>query len=47
MPAEAMNGWVTDLRVNAVIPGAGHWLQQDAPDAVTSHLLTWLAAVAP
>jgi pimeloyl-ACP methyl ester carboxylesterase len=47
MPAEAMNGWVTDLRVNAVIPGAGHWLQQQAPKAVTSYLLTWLAEVEP
>ena len=45
MPAEAMNGWVTDLRVNAVIPHAGHWLQQQAPKAVTSYLLTWLAEV--
>lgn len=43
MPAEVMHGWVTDLRVNAVIPDAGHWLQQQAPDAVTSHLLAWLA----
>ena len=47
MPAEAMNGWVTDLRVNAVIPHAGHWLQQQAPKAVTSYLLTWLAEVEP
>jgi pimeloyl-ACP methyl ester carboxylesterase len=45
MPAEAMNGWVTDLRVKAVIPDAGHWLQQQAPEAVNSYLLTWLAEV--
>ncbi len=43
MPAEAMDGWVTDLRVNAVIPGAGHWLQQETPDIVNDHLLRWLA----
>jgi pimeloyl-ACP methyl ester carboxylesterase len=47
MPAEAMNGWVTDLRVNEVIPAAGHWLQQHAPEAVTSYLLNWLAEVEP
>jgi pimeloyl-ACP methyl ester carboxylesterase len=42
MPAEAMAGWVTDLRVNEVVPGAGHWLQQHAPQAVNEHLLRWL-----
>jgi pimeloyl-ACP methyl ester carboxylesterase len=47
MPAEAMNGWVTDLRVNAVIPHAGHWVQQHAPEAVNSYLLTWLADLEP
>jgi pimeloyl-ACP methyl ester carboxylesterase len=45
MPAAAMDGWVTDLRVNAVIPGVGHWVQQEAPHAVTEHLLTWLKDV--
>jgi pimeloyl-ACP methyl ester carboxylesterase len=42
MPAAVMDGWVTDLRVNEVIPGAGHWLQQQAPELVTDHLLRWL-----
>ncbi len=42
MPATVMDGWVTNLRVNAVIPGAGHWLQQHAPELVTAHLLRWL-----
>jgi pimeloyl-ACP methyl ester carboxylesterase len=42
MPAAAMDGWVTDLRLNAVIPDAGHWVQQQAPDAVNEHLLRWL-----
>ena len=44
MPAAAMDGWVTDLRVNEVIPGAGHWLQQQAPDQVNKYLLSWLDA---
>jgi pimeloyl-ACP methyl ester carboxylesterase len=45
MPAEAMNGWVTDLRVQAVVPGAGHWVQQQAPDAVNAELLGFLAGL--
>jgi len=45
MPAAVMDGWVTDLRVNEVIPGAGHWLQQQAPERVTDHLLHWLDSV--
>jgi len=44
MPAIAMDSWVTDLRVNEVIPDAGHWLQQHAPQAVNRHLLAWLAS---
>jgi pimeloyl-ACP methyl ester carboxylesterase len=43
MPAAAMEGWVTDLRVNAVIPGAGHWVQQQSPREVNELLLGWLA----
>lgn len=42
MPAAVMDGWVTDLRVSEVIPGAGHWLQQQVPELVTDHLLRWL-----
>jgi hypothetical protein len=32
-----MDGWVTGLRVSEVIPDAGHWLQQQAPELVTQH----------
>jgi pimeloyl-ACP methyl ester carboxylesterase len=42
MPAEAMDGWVTDLRAHVVVPGAGHWVQQQAPEAVTSALLEFV-----
>jgi pimeloyl-ACP methyl ester carboxylesterase len=42
MPAEAMAGWVTDLRVNAVVPGAGHWVNQEAPGEVNRLLIDWL-----
>ena len=42
MPAAAMHGWVSDLRGEIVVPGAGHWLQQQAPAAVNAALLEFL-----
>lgn len=45
MPAAAMDGWVTDLRANVEIPGAGHWVNQEAPAAVNAALLDFLADV--
>jgi pimeloyl-ACP methyl ester carboxylesterase len=45
MPAEAMDGWVTDLRAQIVVPGAGHWVQQQEPDAVNAALLEFLSGV--
>jgi pimeloyl-ACP methyl ester carboxylesterase len=42
MPAEAMHGWVSDLRGEIVVPAAGHWLQQQAPAAVNTALLEFL-----
>jgi pimeloyl-ACP methyl ester carboxylesterase len=45
MPAAVMDGWVTDLRVSAEVPGAGHWVQQQAPAEVNQLLLGWLADV--
>jgi len=45
MPAEVMRGWVTDLRVEAVVPGAGHWVNQQAPDAVNELLLGFLSGL--
>lgn len=43
MPAQMMEGWVSDLRASTVIPGVGHWVQQEAPEAVNSSLLAFLA----
>jgi hypothetical protein len=40
-----MDGWVTGLHVSEVIPDAGRWLQQQAPEIVTQHLLRWLESV--
>ena len=45
MPAASMEGCVTNLQVNEVIPDAGHWLQQEAPHVVTEYLLAWLAPI--
>jgi len=42
MPAQAMAGWVTDLRREVIVPGAGHWVQQQAPDEVNAALLEFL-----
>jgi pimeloyl-ACP methyl ester carboxylesterase len=42
MPAEAMRGWVTDLREEILVPDAGHWVQQQDPDAVNAALLDFL-----
>lgn len=42
MPAEAMRGWVTDLREEVVVAGAGHWVQQQEPEAVNDALLRFL-----
>jgi pimeloyl-ACP methyl ester carboxylesterase len=45
MPAEAMHGWVTDLRGEVVVPGAGHWVQQQEPGAVNAALLEFLGGL--
>jgi pimeloyl-ACP methyl ester carboxylesterase len=45
MPAEAMAGWVLDLRSQVVVPAAGHWVQQQAPEAVNAALLDFLAGL--
>src|SRR3954470_489045 len=42
MPAEAMEGWVTDLRFDIVVPGAGHWVNQEEPEVVNEALLRFL-----
>ena len=42
---EAMPSFVTDLRINRMIPGIGHWTQQEAPEAVNEAILEFLRAV--
>ena len=40
-----MPNFVTDLRINELIPKIGHWTQQEAPQAVNGYLLEWLAGL--
>lgn len=40
-----LGDWATDLRGSHVIPGAGHWLQQERPDQVNRLLLDFLAVL--
>lgn len=45
MAAEALRKMperVHDLRINKLIPGIGHWTQQEAPDAVNREMLSFL-----
>jgi pimeloyl-ACP methyl ester carboxylesterase len=45
MPAEAMRGWVDDMRAEVLVPGAGHWVQQQAPEEVNAALLDFLGGI--
>lgn len=48
MAAEALKSMpehVTDLRINERIPGAGHWTQQEAPEAVNAAVLRFLSSI--
>jgi pimeloyl-ACP methyl ester carboxylesterase len=38
-PPEAQERWLTDHRGSVLIDGAGHWVQQEAPDAVNDALI--------
>jgi pimeloyl-ACP methyl ester carboxylesterase len=48
MAAEAikfMPHFVTDLRINTLIPKIGHWTQQEAPNAVNDFILSFLKEI--
>ena len=34
-----------DLRMERIVPGAGHWIQQERPDEVNAALLEFLGSV--
>lgn len=40
-----LKDWATDLRLQAVVPGAGHWIQQERPDEVNRLLLEFLGGL--
>jgi pimeloyl-ACP methyl ester carboxylesterase len=41
---DAMPALVPGLRGVQIVPGAGHWLPQEAPDAVNAALVAFLRA---
>ena len=46
MAAEALQKLperVPNLKINQLLPGIGHWTQQEAPDAVNDAILRFLA----
>jgi pimeloyl-ACP methyl ester carboxylesterase len=45
VPPAVMDGWVTDLRGTVIIPGAGHWIQQERPTEVNDALLGFLKSL--
>src|SRR5205823_4779845 len=44
-PPDVMLGWVDDLRGTVILPGAGHWIQQERPEEVNGALLSFLAGL--
>lgn len=42
---KAMPNFVTDLRVNELIPNVGHWTQQEAPEETNRLILKFLATL--
>jgi pimeloyl-ACP methyl ester carboxylesterase len=45
VPPSGMDGWVTDLRGTVIVPGAGHWIQQERPAEVNDALLGFLKSL--
>jgi pimeloyl-ACP methyl ester carboxylesterase len=45
MPVRAMDGWLDDLRLELVVEGAGHWVQQERPEEVNAALHDFLAGL--
>ncbi len=40
-----LKDWAHDLRMQVVVPGAGHWIQQERPDEVNRRLLEFLCSL--
>jgi len=41
----AMPNYVKDLRINRLLPGIGHWTQQEAPEEVNESILEFLRSI--
>jgi pimeloyl-ACP methyl ester carboxylesterase len=46
-PEAIMDDHVTDHRGSTIVEGAGHWVQQEAPDDVNAALLSFLGSLDP
>jgi pimeloyl-ACP methyl ester carboxylesterase len=44
-PVDHLKEWVTDLRGTVIIPGAGHWVQQERPTEVNAAVLDFLSGL--
>ena len=45
IPVEPMRQQVTDMREFVLVPGAGHWIQQERPAETNAALLRFLAGL--
>jgi pimeloyl-ACP methyl ester carboxylesterase len=46
-PPSVQDGWLADDRGTVLVPGAGHWVQQEKPAEVNRALLDFLAGLDP
>ncbi|HJP66741.1 MAG TPA: alpha/beta hydrolase, partial [Actinomycetota bacterium] len=44
-PGDVMQGWVPDLREEIVLPGCGHWTQQERPQEINEALIRFLRSL--
>ncbi|WP_436794229.1 alpha/beta fold hydrolase [Actinospongicola halichondriae] len=44
-PPDGQEAWLDDFRGSTVVPGAGHWVQQDSPGPVNDALLDFLEGI--
>jgi pimeloyl-ACP methyl ester carboxylesterase len=45
VPLTEMEQWITDLRGVVLVPGAGHWVQQERPEEVNAALIKFLSGL--
>jgi pimeloyl-ACP methyl ester carboxylesterase len=46
-PPSIQDGWLADHRGDVIVDGAGHWVQQEAPEQVNGALLRFLDGIPP